>query len=161
MGRRVGRQRALVLLPERRVGRAGAHTRPTPKGNVAVQTDGGVFIGELVRERGLGHRFCQVFCDSRAWDTSNSPRDFFDTVFIDGGHDEAVVRSDTAKALGVMRSGGVVMWHDFCVDAQVIRRCESVRGVHAAVAADLPVLRATLRDLFWIRPSWVLVGVTR
>jgi predicted O-methyltransferase YrrM len=36
-----------------------------------------------------------------------------DLVFVDGGHDYEVARSDTRNALEMVRSGGVVVWHDF------------------------------------------------
>ncbi len=138
----------------------GTNTRVTPKGNTAVQTDGGAAIGWMVRERGLGHRFCQVYCDSRAWDTTQYPEGFFDSVFIDGGHTEEVVRSDTRKAVSLVRPGGLVMWHDYCPDAGCAGY-PSVKGVLAGVEAELPWLREQLRDVFWVRPSWVLVGVKR
>lgn len=140
---------------------SGAHTRVTPKGNTAVQTDGGVAIGRLVRERGLSHRFNQVYCDSTRWDATNYPRDFFDTAFIDGGHTEEVVRSDTRKAMPVVRPGGTILWHDYCPDPTVVERCASVRGVIVAIEAERDWLGAELVDLFWVRPSWVLVGVRR
>ena len=137
----------------------GAATRTTPKGNIAVQTDGGAMIGRLVHEAGLGHRFCQILCDSREWDTSNYPGDFFDTVLVDGGHTAPVVENDTHKALSVVRSGGAILWHDFCLDAAV--DYPSVRGVHEGIERVLPVLREACSDLFWIKPSWLLMGVKR
>lgn len=156
-----GDWRYYTSRPPGGVAPAGANTRITPKGNTAVQTDGGVAIGRLVRERGHGHRFCQVYCNSLHWDASNYPPDFFDTAFIDGGHAQDVVRGDTRKALSVLRPGGVVMWHDYCPDPAVVERCESVRGVLAAIERDGPMLRDELSDLFWVRPSWLLVGVKR
>jgi predicted O-methyltransferase YrrM len=140
---------------------AWVNTRVTPKGNVAVQTDGAGFIGRLVHERGLGHRFCQVYCDSRAWDVSQYPAGFFDTALIDGGHSEELVVSDTRKALQVVRPGGLLLWHDYCLDADVAASCESVGGVLAGIGTLLPELRERCRDLFWISPSWLLAGVVR
>jgi len=64
------------------------------------------FIGRLYLERELGHRVCQIYCDSRQWDTSAYPPEFFDTVLIDGGHQREIVISDTRKALPLLRSGG-------------------------------------------------------
>ena len=75
----------------------------TPEGAVPVQhvdgrpvyqTDAGLLIGRRYREAGFGHRVCQIYCDSRTWDTRAYPRDFFDSVLIDGGHSADVVLSD-------------------------------------------------------------------
>lgn len=55
------------------------------------RTDAGGYIGRIYRERGLGHRVRQVYCDSRDWNTANYPADFFDSVLIDGGHQPDVV----------------------------------------------------------------------
>ncbi|MDI1249067.1 MAG: hypothetical protein PSV13_09415, partial [Lacunisphaera sp.] len=48
------------------------------------RTDAAAYIGRLYREKQLGHRVCQVYCDSRGWDTRAYPDGFFDSVFIDG-----------------------------------------------------------------------------
>ena len=85
------------------------------------QTDAGLFIGQHYRDAGFGHRVCQIYCDSRDWDTAAYPSDFFDSALIDGGHIEEVVASDTRKALSVTRSGGLIMWHDFCPDPARVR----------------------------------------
>lgn len=37
----------------------------------------------------------------------------FNLIFIDGGHDEETVRSDSLKALEVLAPGGVILWHDY------------------------------------------------
>lgn len=71
----------------------------------AVQTDAGAFIGHRYRDAGLGHRVCQIYCDSRDWDTSTYPPGFFDSALIDGGHSPDLVASDTDKALSVVRAG--------------------------------------------------------
>lgn len=135
--------------------------RAARSGRVLCQTDARGFIGRRYLEAGLGHRVCQVYCDSRAWDASAYPPGFFDTALIDGGHSAEVVASDTRKALPLVRSGGVVLWHDFCLDAEVREQCASVGSVTAAVEALLPEVGPALRDVFWIEPSWVLVGVKR
>ena len=36
-----------------------------------------------------------------------------DLVFIDGGHDGATVRADTAHAFQMLLSGGAIAWHDY------------------------------------------------
>lgn len=123
------------------------------------RTDAASYIGRLYREKNLGHRVCQIYCDTREWDTSAYPADFFDSALIDGGHSAEVVISDTRKALSVLRPGGLILWHDFCPVPEIRARSESVRGVTAGIEALLPELRLQLRDLFWIDPSWILLGI--
>lgn len=145
------------------------HATPTAWSNEATsrsgrpmyQTDALGFVGRQVHDAGLGHRLNQVYCDSRLWDTKAYGNDFFDSVLIDGGHQSEIVQCDTAKALGVTRPGGLVMWHDFCPDAETLMACESPRGVLEAVGEMQPMLDRELADLFWIKPSWLLVGVMR
>ena len=137
----------------------GVRGRTLRDGRVEHQTDAFGCIGSEFRRRGLGHRVCQVHCNSLEWDTRNLPLGFFDSVLVDGGHDPAVVESDTRKALPLLRAGGLMLWHDFCLDDDVRTRCSSVRGVSDGVAAMHDTLRAGFADLFWIEPSWILVGV--
>jgi predicted O-methyltransferase YrrM len=125
------------------------------------RTDAGGYIGRLYREKGLGRRVCQIYCDSREWDTSNYPSDFFDSALIDGGHQSEVVISDTRKALQVVRSGGLIMWHDFCPHPEIRSQFETVKGVTAGIELILPELRPQLNILCWIDPSWILVGVKK
>jgi len=139
---------------------AGVTSRPADD-DIVVQSDAGWFVGRLYREKGLGHRVCQVYCDSRDWDTSSYPDGFFDSVLVDGGHTEEIVASDTRKAMRLVRPGGLVLWHDFCPDPDVHARCASPRGVHRAISTSWPWLEHELQDAFWIKPSWLLVGIKR
>ena len=131
----------------------------TDKGTLLAQTDGPGFVGKAYRDRGLAHRVHQIFCDSRAWDTADFPDGFFDTALIDGGHHEPTVTNDTRIALRLVRPGGLILWHDFCPDADVRARCPCVQGVTASIAACLDHLRAHCNDLFWIEPSWLLAAI--
>jgi hypothetical protein len=125
------------------------------------RTDAGGYIGRIYREKGLGNRVCQIYCDSREWDISNYPSDFFDSVLIDGGHQPEVVINDTRKSLQVLRSGGLIMWHDFCPFPGIRSRFETVEGVTVGIEMILPELRSQLKSLCWIDPSWILVGVLK
>jgi hypothetical protein len=125
------------------------------------RTDAGGYIGHLYRKKGLGHRVCQVYCDSREWDISNYPSDFFDSVLVDGGHQAEVVISDTRKALQVLRPGGIIMWHDFCPLPDIREKFDSVRGVVAGIEQILPELEDQLQTLVWIEPSWILLGIKK
>ncbi len=125
------------------------------------RTDAGGYIGRIYREKGMGNRVCQVYCDSRDWDISNYPSDFFDSVLIDGGHQPEVVINDTRKALQVLRPGGLIMWHDFCPLPEIRTQFESVQGVTAGLELILPELQRQLNMLCWIDPSWILIGIKK
>lgn len=125
------------------------------------RTDAASYIGRLYREKGLGHRVCQIFCDTREWDTSAYPADFFDSVLIDGGHSAEIVMSDTRKALSVLRPGGMILWHDFCPLPEIRRRFDSVAGVTLGVENMLPEISSQLSSLCWINPSWILLGLKK
>ena len=98
-----------------------------------IQSDTVAMIGRKYLARNLGSRVCQIYSDSREWDVSNYPDGFFDTVLIDGGHDADVVLNDTRKALRLVRSGGLVMWHDFCPDDEIVRDFATCAGVVNAI----------------------------
>jgi len=125
------------------------------------KTDAGDYIGRIVQERGLGHRVCQILCDSRDWDNSDFPQDFFDSVLIDGGHQPDVVINDTRKALQVLRPGGLIMWHDFCPVENIRSQFESVKGVTAGLEQIMTELQEHLERICWINPSWILVGIKK
>lgn len=125
------------------------------------RTDAGGYIGRLYREKGLGHRVCQIYCDSRVWDTSNYPPGFFDSVLIDGGHQPEVVINDARKSLQLLRPGGLIIWHDFCPLPEIRSRFESVKGVTEGVDQLLPELQTQLEYCCWINPSWILVGIKK
>ena len=125
------------------------------------RTDAGSYVGHIYREKGLGHRVCQIYCDSRDWDISNYPADFFDSALIEGGHQPEVVVSDTRKALKVLRPGGLILWHDFCPLPEIRSQFASVKGVTEGVETVLLELDAQLARMCWIDPSWILVGIKK
>jgi len=128
---------------------------------VLYQTDALGFIGRFYLEKGLGYRVCQIYADSRKWDISNYPDGFFDSVLVDGGHSREVVTNDTRKGLKLLRPGGMIIWHDFCPSDEVLAKCESPRGVLKSIAENRQLLRDELSDLFWVNPSWMLLGMKR
>jgi hypothetical protein len=117
------------------------------------------FIGKAYLERDMGNRVCQIYCDSREWDASNFPEGFFDTVLVDGGHMAEIVASDTRKALPLLRSGGIIMWHDFCPTEYL--RFEACKGVMSGIAHEWEFINNETTKLFWIYPSMILVGVKK
>ena len=125
------------------------------------QTDSLGSIGRFYLEAGLGKRVCQIYCDSREWDISNYSNGFFDTALVDGGHVEDIVASDTAKACQLVRSGGLIMWHDFCEETEVQNIYSSARGVVRAIKTNWTKLNGQMKNIFWINPSWILLGVKK
>ena len=57
-------------------------------------------------------RIVQLFGDSKALEIApHAGR--YDLVFVDGSHAESYVRSDSKKALSMVKPGGLVLWHDY------------------------------------------------
>jgi hypothetical protein len=57
-------------------------------------------------------KITQLFGDSKAFD----PRPFAgacDLIFVDGSHAYSYVKADSAKALAMIKPGGIVVWHDY------------------------------------------------
>jgi hypothetical protein len=128
-------------------------------GGLWMRTDSYGQIGRVYLDAGWGKRVCQIYADSREWDTRAYPDGFFDTAFIDGSHVANVVENDTRKAIQLVRGGGLVIWHDFCPLDEVTRACSSTRDVVGYVQRDIGVLRPHFTKLFWVDPSWLLFGV--
>jgi predicted O-methyltransferase YrrM len=131
----------------------------TPAGQAFI-TDGGSSVGWRYRAAGLASRVHQILGDSRKWDGSSLPDGFFDTVFVDGGHQPEVVISDTRKAMPLLRSGGWMIWHDFCPTATSMS-LPATRQVVYAIHQLWPELSDIFEHLFWICPSFILAGKKR
>jgi predicted O-methyltransferase YrrM len=129
--------------------------------NRSFKTDSIGFIGRKYIEKDYGHRVCQIYSDSNKWDTLNYPKPFFDSVLIDGGHKEEIVSMDMHKGLELLNSGGLLMFHDFCLDQTVLNKFPNVSGVYACVKNNLEFLRRQMSELFWIYPSWILLGIKK
>jgi hypothetical protein len=124
-------------------------------------SDSGAAIGRLYLEADLGHRVCQIYCDTRKWDIGNYPSGFFESVLVDGGHQADVVVSDTMKAIELLRPGGLCLWHDFAADPAVFAASPASIGVTQGIRAAWPEISAAMRDVFWIYPSFILAGIRR
>lgn len=57
-------------------------------------------------------RITQLYGDSKSFDESPYVA-WADLVFVDGSHAESYVESDSAKAMRIVRPGGLVVWHDY------------------------------------------------
>lgn len=54
----------------------------------------------------------QVFCDSTKFDDVPLHGQV-DLIFIDAGHAYELVKSDSQKAMRMIRAGGLILWHDY------------------------------------------------
>ena len=126
-----------------------------------ASTDAGEGIGWKYRAAGVAGRVHQMLGDSRAFETAAFGAGFFDTVLIDGGHTPDVVESDTEKALAVLRPGGLCVWHDFCPDPDTLSRNLAPLGVVQAIVENIDRWQPLFERIFWIRKSWILVGVRK
>jgi Methyltransferase domain len=122
------------------------------------QTDNIPFVGYKYILRGFGHRVAQIYTDSRQWDSSHYPNGFFDSCLIDGGHTPEIVVHDTMQALRLVRRGGLILWHDFCPDNEIVRDLASAKGVVEAIH-QLSDLLTKFHSLHWIEPSFILLGI--
>ena len=77
----------------------------------------------------------QLYGDSKTFD-EGSYVGRCDLIFVDGSHARSYVESDTAKALRMLRPGGVLLWHDY--------RDPVVQPVTIGVYEYLNELRASL-----------------
>jgi FkbM family methyltransferase len=123
-----------------------------------IQTDAGTNIGWRYRAAGFSDRVHQILIDSREWDSSVFGRESFDSVLIDGGHTPDVVANDTNKSIPLLRSGGLMVWHDFCPDREALSRQKAPQGVMRAIIENGTFWRQQFSGIYWIRPSMILVG---
>jgi predicted O-methyltransferase YrrM len=77
-------------------------------------------VGRQFQGRTCAQKINQVFADSATvhWDGLPTP---FDLALIDGCHHHAYVERDTANVMKHMKSGGVVLWHDYGIVEDVSR----------------------------------------
>lgn len=57
-------------------------------------------------------RVQQLYGDSKQFDETPY-LDWADLVFVDGSHAQSYVESDSAKAMRIVKPGGLVLWHDY------------------------------------------------
>jgi predicted O-methyltransferase YrrM len=58
------------------------------------------------------HKVVQLYGDSKAFD-DNPYEASCDLIFVDGSHARSYVESDSAKALAMVKPGGLILWHDY------------------------------------------------
>ena len=60
----------------------------------------------------LENKIDVIFQNSLEFDETQY-NNFFDLIFIDGGHTYSVVKSDTQKAFKMINKNGIILWHDY------------------------------------------------
>jgi len=79
-------------------------------------------VGQAFRQRlPASGEVVQLWGDSACFDFSPWER-AIDLVFIDGAHTYPYVRNDTFAALGMVRDGGLVVWHDLKHNCPAVAR---------------------------------------
>jgi len=58
------------------------------------------------------HKVVQLYGDSKAFDETPYKASC-DLIFVDGSHARSYVASDSVKALGMVKPGGLILWHDY------------------------------------------------
>ena len=113
----------------------GIDLAPWSKHRLGIDSQNGEIpgsnIARLVRDRA---QFRLIDSERGSLDMSALP--ICDAVIIDGDHSAATVRHDTYLATNAVRSGGVIMWHDY-------------QNISCEVTGVLEEL-ATGRDIRWI-----------
>ena len=105
-----GRVTTLTLAPddlENYRGDADDNARAVEKALTESQYGGFLYAGTDVEER-----VEQLYGDSKAFDETPWAGKC-DLIFIDGSHAYSYIKSDSEKALRMVRPGGVVLWHDY------------------------------------------------
>jgi len=46
-------------------------------------------------------------------------KEYFDMVFVDGGHEYNIVKSDTENGFMILKKGGIIAWHDYVPEANL------------------------------------------
>lgn len=117
-----------------------------PEGAATTDYAGTGKPAAFARRQYVGHpaesRIRQVYGDSAVLDWSTFGTTF-DLAFLDGDHSSRYVRSDTRKALGVLRPGGLVAWHDY---------------EYRSVSEVLDAAAAAGEDIRWIRGTRLAIG---
>jgi predicted O-methyltransferase YrrM len=80
--------------------------------DVAAAVEESRFTRFLYSGTDVEPRITQLFGDSKGFDETPWVARC-DLVFVDGSHAYSYVRNDSAKAIRMVRPGGVVLWHDY------------------------------------------------
>ena len=147
-----------VNLQDGEVDDDGRHVYQDASGLV---TDASENIGRIYKDEKLHRRIVQIFGDTTQLDFAEFCEEKFDSILIDGGHDRDTVTNDTLKATAVLRSGGLMLWHDFIPDKEAIATSAATSGVVSAINDNWAFLTEQFENFFWVRSTYLLVGIKR
>lgn len=71
-----------------------------------------VYVTFVYNNTSVENKVTQLFGDSKQFDETPY-LESFDLIFIDGSHAYSYIKSDTEKAMRMLRPGGVILWHDY------------------------------------------------
>jgi FkbM family methyltransferase len=131
-----------------------------PMGHDYNSADGAETVGWMYKTLSLSNRVHQIMADSTEFDFATANMGLFDTILVDGGHARDVVLADQRNARNLLSPSGVLMWHDFTLDPQVLADQTSCEGVIAAVLDDISDLSHDF-DLLWPEGSMLLLGIPK
>jgi predicted O-methyltransferase YrrM len=93
-------------------------------------------------------KILQLFNDTKRFDETPY-KNACDLVFVDASHGRSYVDSDSRKALRMVSSGGVVVWHDY----RGPRRTKDVFHSLNALSRELPLVHLAQTSLVVFRKS--------
>ena len=100
----------LTLAPEKHADyAAAAGDEPLARRQALMESafDTFIYSGTPVE-----HKITQLFSDSKRFDETPYLRRC-DLIFVDGSHAYSYIKSDTEKALRMIKPGGIILWHDY------------------------------------------------
>jgi predicted O-methyltransferase YrrM len=109
--------------------------------NLSINVEKRTKIGSQFKNTKYEKKIKQIFSDSAKidWSRLSIP---FDIVFIDGCHYYEYVKMDTQNSLRHLKSGGILIWHDYGMYKDVSKvvdetakkiRVKAIRGTRLAV----------------------------
>lgn len=113
---------------------------------IGYKTECQVQRGEVPRQPGVlaasDPRFELVLRKNGSLDLTSNDIGPCDAVFIDGDHGRRAVTHDTALALAILRSPGIIIWHDYHDGPVHVKSC-------------LEQMRDEGRDIVHVEDTWL------
>ncbi|WP_068088202.1 class I SAM-dependent methyltransferase [Polycladidibacter stylochi] len=134
---------------------------PLYQNSEGLVTDAGDQIGCLYKNTKYAKRITQLLQDSCQYEPSADDKASFDSILIDGGHQKRIVINDSRLAFQLAAPGALIIWHDFCPDKHSMQFNQASYEVLEGIRTILPEINEQCSQLFWIRPSWLLLAVKK
>lgn len=109
------------------------------------------FTRFLYSDTAAAGQVVQLYGDSKEFD-EGPLADSCDVVFVDGSHAYSYVASDSAKALRMVRPGGMVLWHDYSPESPGVFRALN------ELAARVPLAHILGTTLVVFRRGGMAIG---